>query len=251
MMSDTSGSPSSSSSGPKPSNSSISTFSSANCSRRLSVTLSSASTSMMIGRNSSESSSLDSVAAASGSTRSSRRGSTCSLILWTLASKPSISAWPSTTLFARSARRLIASPLLPGAEEGPPMALSPGSGGNCSPPGGGGASDGSATFRPSPAFIGLATPKLGRTDGVMPPAPFFLPNALIPRSSGQSLPGPCRHSMQSTVHDAACSNVVNSLRTLKFSKGPRGYLLKYAKGRRPATQGGSDSSCSAAAGPTA
>ena len=42
----------------------------------------------MIGRNSSDSSSLVSVAAASGSTRSSRRGSTCSLILWTEASKP-------------------------------------------------------------------------------------------------------------------------------------------------------------------
>ena len=43
----------------------------------------------MIGRNSSASSSLERVAAASGSTRSSRRGSTCSLIRWIEASKPS------------------------------------------------------------------------------------------------------------------------------------------------------------------
>ena len=58
MMSLTSGSASSSSSGPRPSSSSTSTFSSANCSRRLRLIFSSASTSPMIGRNSSASSSL-------------------------------------------------------------------------------------------------------------------------------------------------------------------------------------------------
>ena len=89
MMSLIAGSASSSSSGPRPSSSSTSTFSSANCSRRLRLILSSVSTSQMIGRNSSASSSLVRVAAASGSTRSSRRGSTCSLIRWTEASKPS------------------------------------------------------------------------------------------------------------------------------------------------------------------
>ena len=58
MMSLISGSASSSSSGPRPSSSSTSTFSSANCSRRLRLIFSSASTSPMIGRNSSASSSL-------------------------------------------------------------------------------------------------------------------------------------------------------------------------------------------------
>ena len=110
MMSLIAGSASSSSSGPRPSSSSTSTFSSANCSRRFSVSFSSASTSPMIGRNSSASSSLPSVAAASGSTRSSRRGSTCSLIRWMEASKPSTLLLPASPLaFWRSASRCIAS----------------------------------------------------------------------------------------------------------------------------------------------
>ena len=112
MMSLISGSLSSSSSGPRPSSSSTSTFSSANCSRRLRLIFSSASTSPMIGRNSSASSSLERVAAASGSTRSSRRGSTCSLIRWIEASKPSLLLdWPCSPDCAwRSARRAMASP---------------------------------------------------------------------------------------------------------------------------------------------
>ena len=178
MISDTSGSLSNSSSGPKPSSSSISTFSSANCSRRFNVTFSSASTSMMIGRNSSESSSLERVAAASGSTRSSNRGSTCSLILWTLASKPPTSELASLIAAMRSLRRSIASALLPradgaaGAGDGWAGA-SPGSGGNCSPP-----LTGSAG-RPAD-FIGRATPKAGRAPAFMLPTLPFLPNALIP-----------------------------------------------------------------------
>ena len=174
MMSETSGSPSSSSSGPKPSSSSISTFSSANCSRRLRVILSSASTSVMIGRNSSESSSLVSVAAASGSTRSSRRGSTCSLILWTEASNPSALYWSSTTPLTRSASRVIASCLVELSRAG---MSSPGSGSGSAtaPPGTGAALLEAST----PPFIGRATPKLGRAPGAIPPMPFFRPNALI------------------------------------------------------------------------
>ncbi len=174
-MSETSGSLSNSSSGPKPSNSSTSTFSSANCSRRFSVTFNSASTSMMIGRNSSDSSSLVSVAAASGSTRSSRRGSTCSLILWTLASKPPTSLWPEWVVFIRSARRDIASPF---AEAGAAASgASVGSGGNCSPP-----SSGSGEFGDGvgvPPRMGLATPNCGRAPALIPAGPFFRPNALI------------------------------------------------------------------------
>ena len=179
MISEISGSLSNSSSGPKPSNSSISTFSSANCSRRFSVTFSSASTSMMIGRNSSESSSLESVAVASGSTRSSRRGSTCSLILWTLASNPPTSELPSLTEVMRSFRRSIASAVVAGrlglgdwAGAGLAPPPSPGIGGNCSPPRG-------AALGPPEPFIGRATPKAGRPPGVTPPTLPFLPNALI------------------------------------------------------------------------
>ena len=175
MMSEISGSFSSSSSGPKPSSSSISTFSSANCSRRLSVIFSSASTSMMIGRNSSESSSLLRVEAASGSTRSSRRGSTCSLILWTLASKPSALAGPSLTPLERSASRVIASAftgICVGGAIG--ATASPGIGGNWSPPG-----TGAWPSPPPPPRIGRATPKLGRAPAPIPPTPFLRPNALI------------------------------------------------------------------------
>ncbi len=111
MMSLTAGSASSSSSGPSPNSSSTSTFSSAKVSRRLRLIFSSASTSEMIGRNSSASSSLPSVAAASGSTRSSRRGRTCSLMRWTEASKPSLLLDARSPLaFWRSLRRSIAPP---------------------------------------------------------------------------------------------------------------------------------------------
>ena len=73
------------------------------------VIFSSASTSPMIGRNSSASSSLLRVAAASGSTRSSRRGRTCSLMRWTEASKPSdLLLARSPLAFWRSLRRSIA-----------------------------------------------------------------------------------------------------------------------------------------------
>ena len=199
MMSEMSGSPSSSSSGPKPSSSSISTFSSANCSRRLSVTLSSASTSRMIGRNSSDSSSLVSVAAASGSTRSSRRGSTCSLILWTEASKPCASAgicgwrWRGrrAATSRRSSFRRRRSGVRPGSRWG--------SGGNWSPPG-------SGAWPPPPGgveasgvtdFIGRATPKAGRAPGAMPLLPCVGQMRSYPVRScaaGTLASGPARYS---------------------------------------------------------
>ena len=182
MTSLISGSASNSSSGPRPSNSSTSTFSSANCSRRLRVILSSASTSEMIGRNSSASSSLLSIAAASGSTRSSRRGSTCSLILCTEASKPSALWFAASPLwFWRAVRRSIAAPV--GAASPSLSGESDSSGGNWSPPGTSAAS--SEGFPPGPPFIGLATPKLGRDA----PIPLRLPKALIQSHPSKSRTG--------------------------------------------------------------
>ena len=178
MMSLIAGSASSSSSGPRPRSSSTSTFSSANCSRRLRLILSSVSTSPMIGRNSSASSSLDSVAAASGSTRSSRRGSTCSLIRWTEASKPSALLLPcfAAGVLAcgqavhRAHRRRVAV----GASDRRLEGVKSSSGGNWSPPS---VSPGAGAEPAAPLpFIGLATPKLGRP----PPMPLRLPNALMP-----------------------------------------------------------------------
>jgi hypothetical protein len=165
MMSEISGSDKSSSSGPKPSSSSTSTFSSANCSRRFKVMRSSASTSRMIGRNSSVSSSFDSVAAASGSTRSSRRGSTCSLILWTDASNPcafsgsaisAVERWFSRSIASSSGDRFDG---IGGMSAGGGVSMD----GNCAPPG-----------TPGPVCIGFATPKAGR-----PAVPGRRPNALI------------------------------------------------------------------------
>ncbi len=170
MMSEMSESLSNSSSGPKPSSSSTSTFSSANCSRRLRVILSSASTSRMIGRNSSVSSSLLNVAAASGSTRSSRRGSTCSLILWTDCSNP-CGRSSTCSCNIRVLRRLIASsePLAIGSLVTGGKAV--GSiGGNWLPP-----CSSRAVPPPLKPCIGLATPKAGRADCV----PGFRPNALM------------------------------------------------------------------------
>ncbi len=173
MMSEMLGSASSSSSGPRPSSSSTSTFSSANCSRRLSVSFSSASTSPMIGLNSSASSSLDRAAAASGSTRSSRRGSTCSLMRWIDASNPSWrDAAASPDAASRLASRAIAS-ICTGGGASPSM---PGSGGNCSALGG--VSTGRGAGAGAPPCIGRATPKAGRLG--RPAAPPRLPKALIP-----------------------------------------------------------------------
>ena len=181
MMSLMAGSASSSSSGPRPSSSSTSTFSSANCSRRLRLIFSSASTSPMIGRNSSASSSLLSVAAASGSTRSSRRGSTCSLIRWTEASKPSallLACFAAGVLAAVEAvhrrppalRRHPCTAVEAGRQVGDGRELlaavrlvrSRLPTRRCQPP----------------PFIGLATPNCGRP--LPPPTPPRLPNAFIP-----------------------------------------------------------------------
>ena len=175
MMSLMAGSASSSSSGPRPRSSSTSTFSSANCSRRLRLILSSVSTSEMIGRNSSASSSFVSVAAASGSTRSRRRGSTCSLIRWTEASKPSDLLLPASPLaFWRAVRRSIAPMgVRPVSDTGASRASVISSiGGNWSPPSG---MAGAGEDDPPLPFIGLATPKLGRP----PLAPLRFPNALM------------------------------------------------------------------------
>ena len=215
MISVTSGSFKSSSSGPKPRSSSIRTFSSANCSRRFSVTLSSASTSMIMGRNSSDSSSLESVAAASGSTRSSRRGSTCSLILWTLASNPSGAPDAFWTAAARSARRSMASAVLPlvgAAGAGAALALgsSPpfGSGGNCSPP------EGCSAAR-AELFIGRATPKAGRPPGFILPALPFFPNALMP-SSPRGLTKLYALHLTPNWTNSASRNVANKSESLFF-----------------------------------
>src|SRR6478735_9659155 len=78
-------------------------------------------------------------------------------------------------LFARSARRVIASPLL--GAPGPSAIMAPlpppGSGGNWSPPVGWGSG------LTTPPFMGRATPKLGRAPAPIPPTPFLRPNALI------------------------------------------------------------------------
>ena len=176
MMSEMSGSLSSSSSGPKPSSSSISTFSSANCSRRLRVTLSSASTSMMIGRNSSAQLVLGE---RRGGFRVDALEQARQHLLLDLVDRGLEAADFRAVIVdgvgaVGQARHRVAA--VGPARRRRRGASRRGIGGNWSPPGAGAWPLGVGT----PPFIGLATPKLARAPAAIPAGPFLRPKALIP-----------------------------------------------------------------------